>query len=267
MFNAVTTQESIKPDLDCGEEIDFFILLGVASAVLSHRISNATGILGTRTHRLRRYIHCDNKVALDLVTDIEQTVRILSDLSRAVEVLKQQNEPPMPLDVNSLLYDVWEATSASDISKTVQVNFDLPEDVPSVCAYSPLLAEVFRTVLENSLEAIDKANGEKKHINIRSRYARESNAVEIEIKDSGAGIPQEILSRLFQRPVPSSKLSKGLGLWLARLMIARIGGEISIQYTKVGQGTAMRITLPAIEATDTPTDGNHDQANSGSHRR
>ena len=255
MLDAANTQESTEPTPGYGDEVDFLILLGVASSVLSHRISNATGVLGMQVSQLKGYISRDNQSALNLVTAMKETVGTLSKLSRAVEALKP-NEPP-PLDVNSLLYDVWEATSACHTSKIVNVGLDFPEDVPAVCAHSPLLAEVFRTVLENSLEAIDKTDKEIGYINIRSRHIRESNTVEIEIEDNGEGIPQDVLPRLFQRPVPSSKLSKGIGLWLARLMIARIGGEISIQYTGVGQGTAMRITVPAIKAVDTPTDSSN----------
>ena len=257
MLTAATAQGSTKPDHGYGEEADFFILLGVASAVLSHRISNATAILGMQVDGLRKHVRCGNEPALNLIASMRETVGTLSELSRAVEALKP-GEPP-PLDVNSLLYDVWEVTVASYTSKTVDVSFNLPESVPCVaCVHSPLLAEVFRTVLENSLEAIGKTDKEAGHINIRSWYARASDTVEIEIEDDGVGIPQEILPKLFQCPVPSSKLSKGIGLWLARLMIARTGGEINVQDTKAGQGTTMRITLPAIKVADTLTDRDHD---------
>lgn len=251
-----SSHRGIWLDYGYGEEVNFLILLGVASAMLSHRISNATGILGMQVNWLRKYISRDNKAALDLITSMRETVGTLSELSRAVEALRP-DEPP-PLDVNSLLYDAWEATSASYTSKTVVVSLNLPEDVPPVRAHSPLLAEVFRTVLENSFEAIDETDRDTGHISICSRHARESDVVEIEIEDDGVGIPRDILSKLFQCPVRSSKLSKGIGLWLARLMITRIGGEISTQYTEIGQGTTMRVTLPAIKTADTPTDGNHD---------
>jgi signal transduction histidine kinase len=258
MLTAATAQGSTKPDYGYGEKDDFFILLGMASNTLSHRIYNVTGILGTCTYRLRGHIHCDNQAALDLVTNIDQNIKILGDFSRCINAISKHEEPPTPLDVNSLLYDVWKATFASNIPETVQVNFDLQENLPAVCAYSPLLADVFRTVIENSLEAIDETDKYASHINIRSRYTRASDIVEIEIEDNGVGIPQEILLKLFQGPVRSSKLSKGMGLWLARLIIARTGGEINVQDTKVGQGTTIRITLPAIQAADTLTDRDHD---------
>ena len=251
-----SSHRGIWLDYGYGEEVNFLILLGVASAMLSHRISNATGILGMQVNWLRKYISHDNKPALDLITSMRETVGTLSELSRAVEALRP-DEPP-PLDVNSLLHDVWEATSASYTSKTVVVSLDLPEDVPPVRVHSPLLADVFRTVLENSFEAINETSKETGRISIRSWYARESDVVEIQIEDDGAGIAPEILSRLLQYPVRSSKLSKGIGLWLARLMIVGIGGEISIQHTEIDQGTTMRITLPTIKAANTSADGNHD---------
>ncbi|MCD6326583.1 HAMP domain-containing histidine kinase [bacterium] len=256
MLNTVTTRESIKPDHGYGGETDLLILLGVASSMLSHRISSAIAILGMRVSQLKKCISYDDQSGLNLIMEMKETLRDLDRLSRAIEVLKW--DEPSPLDVNSLLYDVWETISANYTSKALDVSFDFPEDVPSIRAYSSLLEEVFRTVLENSLEAIDKTDKETGYISICSRHTCENDAVEIEIKDNGVGIPSEILLGLFQRPVPSSKLSKGIGLWLARLMLTRFGGEIGVQHTGVGQGTMMKITLPAIRVLDTSMDGNHD---------
>jgi signal transduction histidine kinase len=256
MLNTVTTRESIKPDHGYGGGTDLLILLGVASSMLSHRISSAIAILGMRVSQLKKCISCDDQPALNLIMEMKETLRGLDRLSRVIEVLKW--DEPSLLNVNSLLYDVWETISASYTSKDVDVRFDFPEDVPSIRAYRSLLEEVFRTVLENSLEAIDKMDQETGYISICSRHTRASDTVEIEIEDNGVGIPSDILPRLFQCPVRSSKLSKGIGLWLARLMLTRFGGEIGVQHTGVGQGTMMKITLPAIRVLDTSMDENYD---------
>jgi len=124
-----------------------------------------------------------------------------------------------------------------------------------VRADSHLLADVFRAVLENSIQATSRKTG---HIDIRTQYVDADNAVQVEIADNGTGIPQLILADLFQRPIPSTGTNKGLGLWLAHLTLARLGGEIRVKHTEVGHGTTIAITLPVIKATETPTDSSHD---------
>ncbi len=252
--NPPLPQESAHPNRSHGEEASL-IALGMASAALLHQLSNLTGLLGVRVGRLKEYINSNDRAALDLVTAIEKTISSLSELSAAVEVLREPSEPPMPLDVNSLLYEVWEELSASHTSKTVRVSFDFPEDVPPVRADSHLLAEVFRAVLENSIQATSKKPG---HIDIHTQYVDADNTVRVEIADNGTGIPQLILADLFQGPIPSTGTNKGLGLWLAHLILARFGGEISVKHTEIGHGTTIAITLPVIKAIETPTDSSHD---------
>lgn len=236
------------------EEVDF-VALGMASAVLLHRVSSLTGLLQFQVRRLKECISSSDMTALELVIDMEKAVNSLGKLSAAVEILKKPSEMPSPLDVNSLVYDVCEELLASHTSKEVQVSFDLPESVPPVRADSHLLAEVFRSVLENSLDAMDKETG---RIDIRSLYKRTDDTVEIEIEDNGTGIPNSTLSQLFRRPIPSTDSSRGLGLWLARLMLIEFGGDIRVKHTEIGHGTTVAITLPAANTGDTRADRDHD---------
>jgi signal transduction histidine kinase len=255
--NPSLPQESAYPNRSHGEEADF-IALGIAFAVLMHRLNNTIGALNPYLARLRgcldRYVKSDDMAALDTVRDtigvMERIVGDTYDLMTAVKVLGKPTEQPTPLDVNSLLYEVWEELSANHTSKTVQVSFDFPESIPPVRADSHLLAEVFRAVLENSLEAVDEESG---RINIRSRYKPAGQVVQIEIEDNGVGIPESILSHLFQRPISSTDSNKGLGLWLARLVLARFGGSINVKHTEIDRGTVIAITLPAFQALKAPT--------------
>ena len=245
------------------EGTDYLIALGMASAALLHRLHNTIGVLRPNLVRLRKrldiYVNSNDKddfdKAIEIIYVMDRVLRSTAALTDAVEMLRSSSDLPKPVDVNSLLYEVWEELSASCTSKTVRLSFDLPENVPLVRADSHLLTEVFRAVIENSLEAIDEETG---RVEIRSRYKRANNVVQIEIEDNGTGIPQQILSRLFQGPITSTASNKGLGLWLTRLILAKFEGNIRVQHTKIGHGTTMAITLPAIQAIETPVDRNHD---------
>ena len=84
---------------------------------------------------------------------------------------------------------------------------------------------------------------------IKSTYR--DNTIGVRVQDTGGGIPPEIQDRLFKQPVPSQdpEHGSGLGLWLSRLMLQTIGGNVGIEQTG-SQGTTMLVELPLSRSTD-----------------
>jgi two-component system, NtrC family, sensor kinase len=235
------------------KEADYFFALGIGSAALLHRLHNTLGVLGPNLLRLRKHLdYCANnrEVAAysaiqEVVSAMEKSIRISDSLIASLEGTLQ-DEPPSPVDINSILHEVRDQVSTSEAANKMFVSLDLREDVPPVYADRGLIAEVFRTVLENSFKAVSEETGQ---IAIRSRYQSSRDVVQVEIQDNGSGIPRQILTKLFRGPVASSEANHGLGLWLARLMLSRLGGEIWVKHTGIGLGTTIAITLPVANAS------------------
>ncbi|MBN1922056.1 MAG: HAMP domain-containing histidine kinase [Anaerolineae bacterium] len=218
----------------------------MAAAFLLHRINNELGLLGMRADRLRSLIGSTDSEALEYITGIERTARNLAELTRALEVLKK-GATPEKLEINSLLYEVWENLVHDGKCDGAQIDWDLdPEIIPEIGANRGLLAEAFRLVLENALEANDHQRG---HLRICTRHIVDDSEIVVEIEDNGKGIPPQVLERLFIQPVASTKddparMGHGTGLWLVGLILTRLRGSIQILRTGFGQGTIVQITLP-----------------------
>jgi signal transduction histidine kinase len=77
------------------------------------------------------------------------------------------------------------------------------------------------------------------------------NRVRIEIADTGHGIPDDLLPRIFEPWVSTKKPGRGtgLGLAIARDVLSQHGGIISVS-SSVGVGTTFTIDLPAVAARD-----------------
>ncbi len=104
----------------------------------------------------------------------------------------------------------------------------------------PQLRQVFLNLLTNACQAI----GHDGTITITTRPGG-VDAVEIEIHDSGCGIPPEDLERIFD-PFFSTKppgMGTGLGLSISQGLLRRLGGDIRVT-SRVGQGTTFTVTLP-----------------------
>jgi len=185
--------------------------------------------------------------ALQNIAGVEKTAGHLAELTRALSAL-QTGDQPSPLDINSVLYEVWEDLTEGGRYDRFQMEWDLDfaETIPEVVADRDLLAEVFRLVLENVLEAIDHEPG---HLRICTWYEASDDEIRIEIEDDGKGIPPQVLERLFMQPVPSkddpARLGHGMGSWLVGLIVACLAGSIQILRTGIGQGTVVQIRLPA----------------------
>jgi len=247
MFTQKETPLARAPqDVVEADESASLAMLGIAAAFLLHRINNELGLLGMRADRLRSLIGSTNSEALTYITGIERTAKNLAGLTRALEVLKR-GAAPERLDINSLLYEVWENLANDGKCDAAQIDWDFdPEVIPEIGANRGLLAEAFRLVLENALEANEHQNC---LLRICTRHIVDDSEIVVEIEDNGKGIPPQVLERLFIQPVASTKddparMGHGTGLWLVSLILTRLRGSIQILRTGFGQGTIVQITLP-----------------------
>ena len=115
--------------------------------------------------------------------------------------------------------------------------------VPAVDADESQLGQVFSNLLVNGAQAIpeDAAVAEL-------QVATGTDArgwITVEIRDTGAGIPPDVLNRIFE-PFFSTKpvgVGTGLGLSISRSIVLGLGGEITVE-SQVGKGTLFRVVLP-----------------------
>jgi signal transduction histidine kinase/HAMP domain-containing protein len=112
-------------------------------------------------------------------------------------------------------------------------------DIPKVACYPGQLNQAFMNILRNAVDSIDTVGT----VTIRTR--RTEDTVEITIADTGRGIPEEKLARVFDIGFSSSgtRIKMGSGLSSAYSIVQRHDGDISVS-SEVGRGTTVAIRLP-----------------------
>ncbi len=121
------------------------------------------------------------------------------------------------------------------------------QDLPQVKCYPQQLNQVFMNILVNAAQAIEK-QGE-----IRIGTRETNGFVEIVIGDTGQGIPEANLSRIFDPFFTSKEIGKGTGLGLnvAYNIIKKHQGSIDVR-SQVGIGTTFTIRIPVNGPESSP---------------
>jgi two-component system cell cycle sensor histidine kinase/response regulator CckA len=115
--------------------------------------------------------------------------------------------------------------------------------VPGVRANEARLGQVFLNLVVNAAQALQEGHAERNEIRVTTRL--EGDRVIVEVADTGAGIPPEILGRIFDAFFTTKAVGVGTGLGLAicHRIVTDMGGELTVE-TEIGIGTTFRVALP-----------------------
>ncbi len=205
---------------------------------LVHRLKNTLGLIPALTQELAVHLQ-DENLSSQRVTAILQEIE--NSAKEALAVLSRVSELSRPLsldiaDVNLLLDSALKAVS---IPENVAVRTKYT-DHPLPVVGGAQLTEVFINLITNALQAMPTGGT----LDIRSELAPDGHYVDVRIADTGSGIPEEIRQHLFKAFVTSKEGGQGLGLWLSKQIVQRLGGDIYVQSSAANVGTTFVVRLP-----------------------
>jgi len=217
-----------------------------------HEVANPLTIMRNYVNLLSDRLGEDSTVQRDLsiISDeIERVARIVRGITAA-----EENAPPATalelVSVNSVVSElVRMALGTLFTPNKVNVQIDLNPDVPPLPLQKDLLKQVLFNLAKNAVEAMN-AGG---HLKFTTRLVDVDGLrqIEIEVADTGPGLPAAVVSRLFE-PVASEKGGDhaGLGLSISRGLVERMNGQLSCDSTP--QGTHFLIRLPTLQQGQAP---------------
>jgi two-component system NtrC family sensor kinase len=255
--------------------------LGTLLSGVAHELNNPLSNISSSCQILvEEFEDADTEYKKELLSQIdEQTerarniVRSLLEFSRHKE-FKKETLPLKKLIEETILF------IKGEISTGVKINLDIPDDV-SILADKQRIQQVFLNLIKNALESIAGEGSlsikaqkhiidwkkEEKEICDFSRYRgkcctgqcpAEKDSVDIEIEDTGIGIPPDVLPKIFDPFFTTKDAGKisgnslyvgtgsGLGLYIVEEIIEEHNGCIAVD-SEVGRGTCFLIRLPIKE--------------------
>lgn len=236
--------------------------LGRAMAAIEHRINNTLNIIPPNLMRLRSRLETRDDELEEILGIIERNTRYTSMLLKRIRApLLEVN--PVDVDVNAVLTDIFKKErhewTADRTRWLVEATIETCPNLPVVSLPIGQISEVFQNLIQNAYRELDKAHrarqagkdqpqqeGSFSGAKIVVSTALEEGKIKVRVKDNvPGGIPTKIQPRLFTRPVssPIQGEGSGLGLWLSKMIMDSIGGDIRIEYTGM-LGTTMLVEIP-----------------------
>jgi CheY-like chemotaxis protein/anti-sigma regulatory factor (Ser/Thr protein kinase) len=179
----------------------------------------------------------------------ERAIRIHAAAERCARIVKtflamarRKPETRDPVRVNQVIEAALEIAGYGLRTTDVSVTLDFAPDLPEIIGDGDQLTLVMMNLIVNAQHALQSVPPPRR-LEIQAR--REDDVVLIEIADNGAGIPPEIMERIFE-PFYTTKpqgVGTGIGLSVCRNVLAAHGGEISVAARPEG-GTRFSLVLP-----------------------
>lgn len=207
---------------------------------VAHEIRNAltpvragVSVLARRVSELPEASRAQGERALE---GIRAEAERMASLATAFSDYAHLPQPhPESLDLVPIIRDLAEREVPPEVSVTLDLH-----PLPPVWADRDEMERMLRNLIKNAVEAMEGAGS----LRFEARPATDGEPIRIDLVDSGPGIDETTLEKVFHPGFTTKPAGTGLGLSLVRGTVIRMGGRLSIE-SKVGEGTRVILRLPA----------------------
>ena len=244
------------------KERDRLAALGEMAAGLAHEIRNPLGaIKGAAQYLDPAGLQGGDAEILNIIVEevnrLDGVVAQFLDYSRPFP--SAASDKFQSTDLNDVLWKTIKLIE-NDLPKNVAVELDLTPGLPPIHADAEQLKQVFINLALNAMQAMP--DGGRLTVRTRRPHAPielglsestprySADQVEIRFADTGAGIPEETLDRIFIPFYTTKTKGTGLGLAISQRIVKGHGGTIEVQ-SRVGEGTEFVLRFPSAAALET----------------
>jgi signal transduction histidine kinase len=230
---------------------DRLAAVGEMAAAIAHEVKNPLAGIEVMAGLLRRKttdIPEAQKVLTDIIAEAKMANAIVQEVLEFVRPIRLQVEHT---GVSEALNAAVQLADTKAARGSIAVAVEMPQGLPEIQGDHHQLTQLFTNLLINAYEAMEG----KGHVIITAGRVRQDDggegreAVRIELKDDGPGMPQDVADRVFDPFYTTKPQGSGLGLAIVRKIVDAHDGQIDLR-TAPGAGTLIRVTLPVSASRD-----------------
>jgi len=240
--------ENLKQSQDTLRRADRLSSLGLLTAGLAHEIRNPLVAIRTFTQLLpERYNDAEFREGFQglALKEVDRICGLINDLLSFARPSKPNVSPEA---INDAVENITRILETQAKEKNVAIFREFSENLPKVWIDKEQMKQVFMNLILNAIQAMQEGGS----LSIATRSVVRTGAdpvgefVQVEIRDTGIGIPEDNLQHIFDPFFTSKDEGSGLGLAVSHQIVQEHGGFVTVEST-VGKGTAFFVHVPVAK--------------------
>jgi len=218
-------------------------MVGQLAAGIAHEVNNPLGGILVYSHLLLDDTPKDDPRRANLEKIAQETSRCRDIVRSLLDFARQGELNVEDADLHALIGQALDLAGTHKTFRNVRVVQRFADGIPALRLDRGKLQQVLLNVLFNAAESMEGRPGT---LTVTTRLTPRPQRVEIRIRDTGCGMPPEVLDKVFEPFFTTKEVGKGVGLGLAVSsgIVQRHGGSMEIR-SRAGHGTVVRILIPA----------------------
>jgi len=225
--------------------------MGQMSSALAHELNQPLTAIANYTKAARRTLDQGVEASRDKVQELldkaaGQALRAGQIIRRLRDFIEKREDNRAPEDINKIIEEAMALAfvGAAEASATVTAN--LAANLPKVLIDKIQVQQVVLNLVRNALEAM--ANSPRRELCVSTEQENEA-FVQVVIADSGPGLAEEVVAKLFQPFVTTKHDGMGIGLSICRSIVDAHGGKLWAT-SRPGDGVTFHFQLPIAHSGD-----------------
>jgi PAS domain S-box-containing protein len=256
IIREVTQQKKLQDMLMHAEKL---AAMGQMAAAVAHELKTPLSVIFGFADVMLKKIKPEHKTEHPLDVIKRQAMRCSNLVTNLLEFSRKEKAVHREFfDLNEPVESALSLVQAHAQTSSIRVDKRLASGTLRLLGNRDLVQQVVINLCLNAVDAMSR--GGTLTVNTRVRKFSRGEFAQIQVTDTGPGIPPDIRERIFEPFFTTKKSDKGtgLGLWLVKEIVSALGGEIECR-SEIGNGTDFTVLLPlpeeAEEDAETPSRG------------
>jgi signal transduction histidine kinase len=246
-FNEMTAELEKKQELEAKlQEVEKSAVVGRLGSAIAHEIRNPLNYINLSLDHLRaKFTPEDNGKKADFEKLTAQLKAEVARINQQISDFLSYSRPPtpnlQPTDVRRTIEDSLRIVEAQAADCRIKISVVEHENVPRILGDAEYLRSLFNNLFINAVQAMEGTGG-----NLSVKISPDTDFVNIEISDTGRGIPEENLPKIFEPYFSTKETGTGLGLAIVQKVVDVHNGIIEVM-SNLNEGTHFVVKLPKVE--------------------